>query len=144
MESYLQIEYDEDDIELYKTNGFGGTDADLDNTIPVDDTDGYTSDINITIKMGCTVYFKFLASGSVDDLVLTLYKRSDSTWTTNSLPIKTITVPNDGSEDIYSFELDMFDWKPGHYRFSSQSSGGTNTFDIDIEARFWRMKNSDT
>lgn len=144
MASYPQIEYDVADTELYKTNEYSGTDSDIDNTVPVDDTDGYTSDIDVTEKMGCTIDFKYHASGSTDELILTLYKRREPTWTTNSIALKTITVSNDGSEDIYSFDLSMFDWGPGHYRFAIQSSGGTNTFDIDVEARFWRMKNSDT
>ena len=144
MASYPQIEYDAADSELYKTNEYSGTDSDLDNTVPVDDTDGYTSDIDLTVKLGCTIDFKFHGSGSTDELVLTMYKRRDDTWTTNNIALKTISIANDGSEDIYSFDISTFDWGAGHFRFALQSSGGTNTFDINVQARFWRMKNSDT
>lgn len=138
MANYPEYEYDSSDTELYKTDGYGGSDADLDNTTPVDDTDGYTSDIDLTQKLGCVVDFKFDASGSTDDLVLKLFKRRDNSWDNDEIAIMEITVPSDGSEDIFSFTIDD-SFGPGHYRFSMQSSN-TETFDIDVEARYYRYE----
>lgn len=139
MANYPEYEYGGSDTELYKTNLYGGSDADLDNTAPVSDSDGYTSDIDLTQKVGCVIDFKFTGSGSTDDLVLTLYKRRDSSWDGDEMAIGSWTVDNDGSEDIYPFTIDE-SFGPGHYRFAMQSSGGTDTFDIDVEARYYRYE----
>jgi hypothetical protein len=127
--------YDGSDTELYSTNIYGGTDADLDNSTPVDDTDGYTSDIDLTSKIYATIDFKFDASGATDDLVLTLYRRRDSSWDNDEIAIFSITIESDGSEDIFSFLIDST-FGPGHYRFAMQSSGPADTFDIDVQARY--------
>lgn len=140
MASYPEIEYDGSDTELYKTNGYSGSDADLDNTTPVDATDGYTSDIDLTQKTGAVIDFKFDGSVGTDDLILKLYRRRDSTWDGDEISILEKTVDSDGSEDIYSFVLDVNMFGPGHYRFSMQSSGGTDTFDIDVEMRLFRYE----
>lgn len=140
MASYPEFEYAAADSELYKTNLYSGTDADLDNTAPVDATDGYTSDIDLTQQIGATIDFKFTGSGSTDDLVLTLYRRRDSSWDGDEISIMSKTVSNDGSEDIFSWQLNGNLYGPGHYRFAMQSEGATDTFDIDVEARYWRYE----
>lgn len=128
--------YGVSDEELYQTNLYGGTDADLDNTTPVDDTDGYTSNIDITDNMFATIDFKFTGSNSTDDLVLTLYKRRDSSWDNDEMAIWSVLIPNDGSEDIYPFDLGPHKgFGPGHYRWALQSEGTTTTFDVDVEMR---------
>lgn len=139
MANYPEWEYDAADTELYQTNLYGGTDADLDNTAPVDDTDGYTSDINLEQKVGCQVDFKFDASGTTDDLVLKLFKRRDNSWDGDEIEIWSQTVDSDGSEDIFTFTITP-EFGAGHYRFSMQSSGATDTFDIDVEARYFRAE----
>jgi hypothetical protein len=128
--------YGSSDEELYKTDSYGGTDADLDNTTPVDDTDGYTSDIDLTDNMEATIDFKFDASGATDNLLLTLYKRRDSNWDGNEIAKLSVVVDSDGSEDIFSFDLSpALGWSAGHYRFALQSNGGTDTFDITVQMR---------
>jgi hypothetical protein len=128
--------YGGSDEELYKTNAYGGTDADLDNTAPVDDTDGYTSNIDLTDNTEATIDFKFDASGATDDLVLTLYKRRDSSWDGDEIAISSITVPSDNSEDIFNFGISPAKgFSAGHYRFAMQSSGATDTFDINVQMR---------
>jgi hypothetical protein len=136
MANYPEYEYAGSDTELYKTNLYTGSDSDLDNTAPVDDTDGYTSNIDLTQNVGAIVDFKFTGSGSTDDLVLKLFRRRDSSWDGDEIAIDTITVSNDGSEDIFSYHLKG----PGHYRFSMQSEGATDTFDIDVEMRTYRYE----
>jgi len=139
MANYPQRLYDDTDTELYKTNAYGGSDADLDNTTPVNDTDGYTSDINLESKMGMVIDFKFDASGSTDDLVLKLFKRRDNSWDGDEIAVTEVTVDSDGSEDIYHFTIDE-SFGPGHFRFSMQSAGGTDTFDIDVQGRYYRYE----
>jgi len=124
------------DEELYQTNLYGGSDADLDNTAPVDDTDGYTPDIDLTDNMEANIDFKFDASGGTDDLLLTLFARRDSSWDGDEIALFVITVPSDGSEDIYNLKLSPATGFPaGHYRIALQSAGGTDTFDIDVQMR---------
>lgn len=128
--------YGGSDEELYQTNFYGGADADLDNTAPVNDTDGYTSDIDLTDNMEANIDFKFDGSGATDDLLLTIYGRRDSSWDGDEIEIIPITVPSDGSEDIYNLKLSpTTGWAAGHYRIAMQSSGGTDTFDIDVQMR---------
>lgn len=134
MANYPQLSYDTTDTELYKTNAYSGTDADLDNTAPVSDADGYTSTIDLTSKLGVIIDFKFLGTNGTDDLVLKLYRRRNSTWDGDEILIDQKTIDNDGTEDIYSYSINS----PGYYRFSLQSAGGTTTFDIDVECRYWR------
>ena len=127
-ESYL---YDDVDTELYQTNGYGGTDADVTNA------ETYTNDIDLTEKTGAAVDFQFDASGAVDDLELALYKRRDDNWDDAEIAVWSVTVSSDGSEDTYHFTIDA-SYGPGHYRFGMASSGATNTFDIDVEMRAYR------
>ena len=47
--SYL---YDEADTELYKTDSYDGSDADVDNT------EQYTDDIDLTVNTGAAIDFK--------------------------------------------------------------------------------------
>ncbi len=122
------------DTELYRTNLYSGSDADLDNSAPVDAADGYTSDIDLTSNIFATIDFKFDASGATDDLVLKLFRRNDSTWDNDEIAIDEITVTSDGTEDIFSYAIGP-SHGPGHYRFSLQSGGATDTFDIDVQMR---------
>ena len=143
MATFPQYDYDGSDSELYRTNLYGGTDADLDNTAPVSATDGYTSDIDLTTQLGAVIDFLFDSSGTTDDLTLNLFKRRNSSWDGDELSINEIVVPSDGSEDIFHYTIDE-SYGPGHYRFSLQSSGATDTFDINIQMRTYRYENADT
>lgn len=124
------------DEELYQTDLYGGTDADLDNTAPVDDADGYTSNIDLTDNMYANINIKFLATGATDDLVLNIFRRRDSSWDGDEIALAPITVDSDGSEDIFNLDLGPHKgFGPGIYRISMQSSGVTDTFDADVQMR---------
>ena len=127
-ESHL---YDETDTELYKTDGYGGSDAD------VDDIEQHTGNIDLTVNIGAAVDLKFDGSGSIDDLMLSLYKRRDANWDGNEIAMWNTTITSDGSEGTYHFTIDE-SYGAGHYRFGMKSSGSTDTFDIDMEMRQWR------
>ena len=137
--AFTEYEYDAADSELYQTNLYGGSDADLDNTAPVSDSDGYTSNIDLTQKDYCIIDFKFTGSGATDDLILKLFKRRNSTWDGDEIAIDEVNVANDGSEDIYPYTIGP-SHGPGHYRFSLQSAGATDTFDIDSQCRYSRYE----
>jgi hypothetical protein len=130
----ITYNYGGSDEELYQTNLYSGSDADLDNTAPVDDTDGYTSGIDLTSKIFAVIDFKFDASGATDDLILKLFRRNDSSWEGDEIAIDEITVSSDGTEDIFSYVIGP-SHGPGHYRFSMQSGGASDTFDIDVQMR---------
>ena len=137
--AFTEYEYDAADSELYQTNLYGGSDADLDNTAPVSDADGYTSNIDLTTQMGAAIDFKFDSSGTTDALILKLFKHRNSTWDNDEIAIDEVTVPNDGSEDIYHYTISETHGA-GHYRFSMQSEGATDTFDIDVQMRRYRYE----
>jgi len=127
-ESHL---YDESDTKLYRTDGYSGTSADVNNT------ERYTNDIDLTVNTGAAVDFKFQGSGSTDDFVLSLYKRRNSVWDGNERALWSIIITSDGNEDCYHFTVDG-SYGAGHFRFGMQSSGSTDTFEVDAEMRQWR------
>ena len=131
-ESYL---YDKADTELYKTNGYNGSDTD------VDTTERFTDNIDMTVKLGANMDLEFTGSGSTDDIELYLYKRRDANWTGSETAIWNATVASDGSEGTYSFTIDG-SYGAGHYRFGMKSSGSTDTFEVDVEMRQWRQTTS--
>ena len=131
-ESYL---YDKNDTELYKTDGYGGSDSD------VDSTERFTGNIDLTVNLGANMDLKFAGSGTTDDLALFLYERRDSNWSGNEIAIWNATISNDGNEHIYNFTIDG-SYGAGSYRFGMKSSGSTDTFEIDAEMRKWRQTTS--
>jgi len=120
----------EEDHELYLTDGYSGSDADLDGT------ERFTSDIDLTRETGAAVDFKFDASGATDDLVISLYQTIQSSWDGDEIAIWTGTVDSDGTEDIYTFSI-LPSYGAGHYRFGMVRSGTTDTFEMDAEMRRW-------
>jgi len=139
MPNYPEYEYGDTDETLYATDAYSGSDADLDNTAPVDDTDGYTADIDLTQKLFAALEFVFTPSNATDNLVLKLFKSLDNSWDGDELPIQEITVDNSNAEELYPFLIDP-SFGPGHYRFSMQSSGATTTFDIKVLMRRARLE----
>ena len=131
-ESYL---YDKTDTELYRTDGYGGSDSD------VDATESFTDSIDLAVNLGANIDFKFTGSGSTDDLALSLYKRRDAGWSGSETAIWSTTVGNDGSESIYNVTING-SYGAGQYRFGMKSSGATDTFEIDAEMRQWRRTTS--
>jgi hypothetical protein len=129
--------YEGSDQELYKTNLYSGTDADLDNTAPVGPTDGFTSDINLEVNEYATIMIKFDGSGSTDNIAVSLFCRTDSTWDGDELAIQALPdIESDGSEDLATIQIGPHRGHgPGHYRLSLQSTGGTDTFDAHVWMR---------
>lgn len=124
---------EESDTELYKTNLYEGTDDD------VNDTRKYTSDIALDrINQQIAIDIKFDASGSTDDLKVTIFKQRGGGWDGDEIAVWSSTIPSDGSEDISNLLIDERDYGRGHFRVGLESTGGTDTFDVDVEARLYR------
>lgn len=138
MLQYPRNDYDKTNTVLYKTNLYSGTDADLDNSAPVSQVDGYTKSIDLTSDKGVDIDFKFDASGATDNLVLKLHRSSTGAWDGTEILVDNKTVTSDGSQDIYNYVIGTGLSGPGYYRFSMQSSGASDTFDIQVTGRFWR------
>lgn len=132
-ESYL---YDANDTNLYKTDGYSGASADVDNT------ERYTADIDLTVQTGAIIDFKFDGDNGTDDLIITIYKRRDSTWGGNEIGWKGEgeTVSNDGTEKVWQYTIPE-NYQPGHYRFGMKSEGAATTFEMQVDMRTWRKTN---
>jgi hypothetical protein len=133
MANYPQYSYDGSSTSLYRTNAYGGTDP------IVAISERFTADIDLTQKVCAVCELKFDAGGSTDDLKVSLYRSLDAAWDGDELPILSITIDSDGSEDLWSFTIGP-DFGPGHYHFGLKSSGTTDSFDIDFAARFARYE----
>jgi len=124
--------YDEDDTSIYVTDLYSGVHTDI------DDTERYTDDIDLSVYSGAQVDFKFTPADATDDLVFTLYKRRNSSWSGNEIGWKgAVTVENAGSEAEFHYTIPE-NYQPGHYRFGLKSSSSTTTFDIEVKMRTWR------
>jgi len=133
MANYPQYQYDAASTNLYRTNLYSGANPD------VGSTQQFSADIDLTQKLFAACELKFDASGATDDLRVSLYRRLDSVWDGDELELFATTIDSDGSEDLWSFTLGP-DLGPGHYRFGLKSSGSTDSFDIDLNARFARLE----
>lgn len=126
-----QWTYGATDEELYKTDGNGGTDADI------NDTEKYTSDIDLTVSRGATIIIEFDGSCATDDLIVSLYARQNDSWDGDEVAQSSVTMTNDGSEDIYTLNITPA-YGAGHYRIGLLSAGATTTFEIDAEMRRYK------
>jgi len=118
---------DSADTELYKTKSYSGSDATVSATIL------YTSDIMQDRDTDTVIDIKFDASGTTDNLLVYLYRRRDATWDNDEIARTSVEITSDGSEDIYSMDLDSYG--PGHYRLGIASAGSTDDYGVDIEMR---------
>jgi len=133
MANYPQYQYDGSSTNLYRTNLYSGADPD------VGSTQQFSADIDLTQKLFAVCELKFDASGTTDDLRVSLYRSLDNSWDGDELEVFATTVDSDGSEDLWSFTLGP-DFGPGHYRFGLKSTGATDSFDVDLNARFARFE----
>ena len=133
MPNYPQYDYDASSTTLYRTNLYSGSDPD------VDATERFTVGIDLTQKLFAICELKFDASGSTDDLKVSLYRSLDDTWDGDELEILSMTIDSDGSEDLWSLTIGP-DFGPGFYRFGLKSSGATDTFDVDFTVRLARFQ----
>jgi hypothetical protein len=102
--------YDVADTNIYQTNGYSGTDAD------VDDTERYTSSFDLTSKDGARLSLKFDGSGATDNLYLYVYSSLTSSFDGDEVAEASVNITSDGSEDIYTFALMASDYGHGHFR----------------------------
>jgi hypothetical protein len=125
--------YDGEDTDLFATDAYGGSKDD------VDGTEQYSVDIDLTQRPGITVNCKFAEIGgdSNDNLLVKIYRRTDSSWDGDEVAEKTVVCTNDGSEDIKSIVISSRASGYGHYRLGNVRDGSTDTFDVEEVGRFW-------
>jgi hypothetical protein len=133
MANYPQYEYDGSSSSIYRTNGYGGSDPD------VDATQRFTADIDLTQKVFAVCELTFDGSGATDDLRVCLYRSLDDSWDGDELEILSLAIDSDGSEDLWTMTLGP-DFGPGHYRCGLRSTGSTDTFEVDFNVRFARYE----
>jgi hypothetical protein len=133
MSTYVQYAYDASSTNLYRTNAYSGSDPDVDVTMR------FSADIDLTERPFAVCELKFDAQNVVGDLIVTLYRRLDSSWDGDELEIFRTTIDSDGSEDLWSITLGP-DFGPGHYRFGLLSSTVNDTFDVHLTARFAKFQ----
>jgi hypothetical protein len=133
MSSYPQYAYDGSSTQLYRTNAYSGSDPD------VGSTPCFSTTLDLTQKVFAVCELKFDGSGATDDLKLSLYRSLDSSWDGDELPLLSIVIDSDGSEDLWSMTIGP-DFGPGYYRFALASTGATDTFDIDFATRYARYE----
>ena len=124
---------EESDTELYCTNLYSGSDAD------VNDTRKYGSDIALDrINQQIAIDIKYDGSGSTDDLKVSVFKQRGGAWDGDEIAVHSVTIPSDGSEDIQNLLIDERDYGRGHFRVGLESTGASDTFDVDMEGRLYR------
>lgn len=125
-----------DDEILYQTDGYSGSDADIDST------ERYTSDIDLTVETGSSIDFKFDGTDATDDWYLQIYNRRNNAWEAIEEGWKSLlTVSNDGTETIYHYTIPET-YQPGHYRFGMVRTGSTTTFEMLVTCIRWRKTES--
>lgn len=137
MANYPQGSYDAANTELFSTDEYGGSDSD------VTSIEQFSINIDLTAKTSVTMNCKFVEIGGApgtDSLIINIYRNLTNTWDGDEIRIKQVEIPNDGSEDIKSLVIDALASGFGNYRLGIASEGGTNTFDVDIQARYSRFQ----
>jgi len=142
-------------VTPYKTDAYGGSDADISNSVIYTHASGSSIDLLsspsgslplggglsalITIKLAETT-----GLGSTDNLLCLLLRRHDNLWTGNEESVKTIynAIPGVGTTVEVSFVLGANTTNisgiganssgPGHFRIGMLSSGATDDFDVEI------------
>ena len=133
MANYPQYDYAAASVNLYRTNLYSGTDPDVDGTLR------FSDDVDLTQKVFAVCEVTFEASGTTDDLEVSLYRRLDGAWDGDELEILRTTMENYGPEAVWSMTIGP-DFGPGHYRFGLKSTGTTDAFDVDLNARLARFE----
>lgn len=129
---------------LYKTIAYGGTDTLLDNTTPVSSTDGFTQDILLIDDTNVNITFRYITTVDATDYpVFKLYTRDDPVWEIgkdDNIYTMNPTNPGAGNTGIKVYRLFARIHGPGYYRWSLQSSGGTDKFNCLVTVRYWSNK----
>lgn len=120
--------------EIYKTNLYGGADADIDGTEKfssnVDlETDGYE---------GVHCDLKYDSSGTTDNMIVNIYGSLDGT-NFDSLALSTfIADKNGGVETRISFIVKDL----AQLRIGMKRDGSTDTFDVLLSVQRWRWQSA--
>ena len=125
------------DVELIKTVGYTGSSAVINNTQRFS-----AVTIDLTSYTKFTSDLKHIANGGVDGLYVRIYKRRALPWAATEIFIREILLANTTLTELTQpLEIDTTNpgMGPGIYRFAYESSGGTNTWNIDHQGRYARL-----
>jgi len=120
--------------DLYKTNLYGGSDADVDGTerfsTDVDlETDGYE---------GAHCHLMYDSSGTTDDLEVAVYASLDGTNYDDLSMFKFTADKNSGAETEMSFIVKDV----AHFRVGLKRSGSTDTYDVHLTCQRWNWQST--
>jgi hypothetical protein len=114
---------------LYQTDGYGGSDAD------VDGTERFSSDVDLETDghEGVHCHLKYDASGTTDDLEVAIYSSLDGTNYDDIAMHKFTADNNGGAETEISFVVKDI----AHFRVGLKRSGSTDTFEAHLTCQRW-------
>jgi len=120
--------------DLYKTDLYGGTDAD------VGGTEQFSSDVDLETNghEGAHVHLKYDCSGTTDDLEVAVYASLDGTNYDDIALYKFAADNNSGAETEISFIVKDV----AHFRVGLKRSGSTDTFDVHLTCQRWNYQSA--
>jgi hypothetical protein len=115
--------------DLYKTDGYGGSDVDIDGT------ERFSSDVDLETDghEGAHCHLKYDASGTTDDLEIAVYSSLDGTNYDDIAMTKFIADNNSGAETEISFVVKDV----AHFRAGLKRSGNTDIFEAHLTCQRW-------
>jgi hypothetical protein len=121
--------------ELYKTNYYGGSDAD------VGGTEQTSSDIDLETggHEGAHCFLEYYPSGGTDDLKVKVYASLDGT-NYDTVPLTEFTVDNPGATTEGQLSFVVKD--VAHFRVGLVRDGSTDTYDIQLTCQKWNYTSS--
>jgi hypothetical protein len=120
--------------DLYKTDAYGGTDAD------VDGAERFSSDADLETNgyEGSHLHLRYDCSGTTDDLEVAVYASLDGT-NYDDIPLFEFTTDNNsGAETELSFVVKDV----AHFRVGMKCSGSTDTYDAKLTHQAWRYQSA--
>jgi hypothetical protein len=117
-------DYSASGAEIYTTDGYGGSDSDLDGTERFSDT----VNLQASGHEGAQLHLSYDASGTTDDLEVYIYASLDGLSLDN----------NAGAES----EWDFFVEKYAFFQVGMVRSGSTDTFEAKLTYNRWRWDSS--
>jgi hypothetical protein len=120
--------------DLYKTDGYGGSDADIDGT------ERFSSDVDLESNghEGAQCHLKYDASGTTDGLEVAVYGSLDGTNYDDIAMTKFTADNNGGAETEISFVVKDV----AHFRVGLKRSGSTDTFEAHLTCQRWNYSSA--
>ena len=128
-------------INLYKTSGaFGGSDTIISDASPVAEGNGFTRTFNLIDFKGSGIWIKCFPVTPLianDNIQLKLYTHWNNLWLENNIEIDTIDITNNGVETTKAYQMHALTHGVGFFKLSVNSTGGSDTFNCQIDQLPW-------